>query len=151
MSNFSLSTSSNSENLTETLSNKEIVLTLSKYIKGFSTALGLTAVQRSVTGRWCDLEWNGASVWSAVLSVWLCKVWCNTGWLLQRPASFAEPAASSEWECAALSGNVLPCARCTRKKTHTAARGKSVDTIIPAGGPWRQTEFSHFYINTEVY
>lgn len=37
--------------------------------------VSLMAVERSVTGSWCDLEWSGVSVWSAALSVWLCKMW----------------------------------------------------------------------------
>ena len=103
------------------------------------------AVERGVTGSWCDLEWSGVSVWSVALSVWLCKMWWDGVTL----AGCCSGLPAPEGLLPVLHENVQQClvmlsSLCIHKKTHTAALGKLVDTINPAGGPGGRQSFPIF-------
>lgn len=109
------------------------------------------AVERSVTGSWCDLEWSGVSVWSAALSVWLCKMWWDGVTL----AGCCSGLPAPEGLLPVLHENMQPflvmfSSSVSIRKPTLAPGGKSVDTINPAGGPGGRRRFPHFYINTDV-
>lgn len=121
-------------------------MSVSKPIK-----VSLMAVERTVTGSWCDLEWCSGSVWSAALSFWLCKMWWGgviLAWLLQWFASSRGPVASFTWEYAAMQCNAL-LSISIRKPTQLPWGNWSIpSTQLEAQAADR---LSHFYINTDVY
>lgn len=72
----------------------------------------------------CVFKW--VSVWSTLLSVWLCKTWwaaVTFGCLFQWFASSRQTVASWTCECAA-----LPC-----KESQSSALGHMVNTVNSAG------------------